>query len=154
MKKYKLSEYLNKNDILLDVNGNQYQDIVKRLVQFIGKRYDDVEKHHDRIIQEIINREEKGSTCIEEVIAIPHCKTNLVQSTRIAIGVSKQGIKWSDHSHCETFFFLLSISPLSNQRNHIGLLQAIHEVCHRKTVIDLIKEAKSKEEVYSILTKY
>lgn len=93
----------------------------------------------------VYKRENMGITCLPEGIAIPHGETCFVKKPAICVAQLRKPVVWAEDSVAEiVFLFALN----ENSKDYI---QKFYEVIKEKTNINLLKTAKSVEEIYNLL---
>ena len=82
-----LREFFNEDAIQLDLKGESKDDILKELIGLL--RLDD--KNQATLFKMLKRRENLGSTGIGRQIAIPHCRSLVVNKLRVAFGRKRSG---------------------------------------------------------------
>ncbi len=79
----------------------------------------------EQVIQPVIEREKLASTSIGSGIAIPHCRSSLVDSSMVCAGICRTPIMWSksDKEKVDTIFLI--VTPESYPEEHIRVLKII-----------------------------
>jgi PTS system fructose-specific IIC component/PTS system nitrogen regulatory IIA component len=78
---------------------------------------------HDEILGAITAREAKMSTGIQKGIAIPHGKTNAVDSVRGMLGISRKGIQYDALDGEPVYLLFMIISPIEDSESYLRLLK-------------------------------
>ena len=82
----------------------------------------------------VLDREAKGSTGLEEGIAVPHGKTLAARELTIAIGVSPAGVEFGSMDGKPTRLFFLLLAPPDQAGPHIEALAEIARMSRSKVV--------------------
>lgn len=101
--------------------------------------------------QVIYEREESMSTGMEDGIAIPHGKTDTVDSLLVAVGLHPEGVDFDSVDGELSRIFILTLSPASKSGPHIRFLAQVSRLLRKSSVRDMLLSAKTEEEVVKIL---
>ncbi len=144
-----LNEIITEDLIIPSVKGNTYHEVIHELVEVLykNKKITDI----DNFYKEVLKRDDEISTVLENGIAIPHARTNLVDQLTLVVGVSQNGVDCHAVDGNHTHLFFLIASPDKNDNKHIQALSAItSKMLHanfRKNMIN----AKNTHEIYNML---
>src|ERR1051325_5600978 len=109
-----LREFFSEDAIKLDLTGATKDDVLRELIGLL--RLDD--KSEGMLFKMLKRRENLGSTGIGRGIAIPHCRSLVVNKLRVAFGRKKGGIDFKGIDKKPVNFFSLTVAPpleVSNQ---------------------------------------
>ena len=106
----------------------------------------------DTAYEALLERESKGSTGLEEGIAIPHAKTDTVESLTLAMGIAPEGIDFQalDGKPSKLFFMLLA--PPDQSGPHIEALSEIARLTRSKTFCSILLRSGNPEEAVELFT--
>ena len=136
--------------VLLELQSEDMEDVLKELVGFLKKR-NRITKEKD-LYEKLIQRERLGSTAIGDGVAIPHCKIKGVKDPIIALAVSKKGVNFYSVDGKPSFVFFLVVSSPDNPSLNLQILAAIaHLVRKANSLLKKILEAKSIAEILDII---
>ena len=150
-----LEELLDQQTILVRLKGNQKQEVIEELVDALNTscKIDDCSD----VLNAVLEREKIMSTGIGKGVAIPHGKTDSVDSLVGVLGIKKEGIDFQSLDEQPVYLFFLLISPLNVSGPHIRALAHISRLLRndnlRKDLIasenpnqtlELIKTAEGK----------
>jgi fructose-specific phosphotransferase system IIA component len=142
---------LSKETVALQLAGTSKEAIIEELVDLLV----DAGRIKDRkaALKAVLERERKMSTGLQNGIAIPHGKTDTVESLVAAIGLKKEGIPFDslDGQPCQ--IFLITLSPASRTGPHIQFLADISRTLHDAAVRQQVLNATTEEEVVDILCR-
>lgn len=139
-------KYLKVENINLKLQAKNKNQVIKEMCEFI--------KHNENILDiskcydDILKRENIGSTQITEKIAIPHTKTTQVKDFVISLGVSKNGI---DYGSEKIKLIILFLVPNDKHIEYLKLLATISRVFVNEKLVDDIINSNSSEEVMNYL---
>ncbi len=108
-------------------------------------------KDFDAAYDALLERESKGSTGLENGIAVPHAKTDTVNSLTLAIGIAPEGVDFRAlDGNPSTLFFLL-LAPTDQSGPHIEALSEIAKVTQSKSFRKMLTHAEDAQEVTELL---
>jgi len=140
-----LSKLLCPESIELDLSGKKKPEIIRELVEVVsrGEAMDDTDALYDAIME----REELVSTGIGNGIAIPHCMTSSINTTRMAFGRKKEGVKFDSVDNQPVSLFFLLVGPEGNPNHHLQILSKLARYLHDESFCRSLLEAGSPGEV-------
>jgi mannitol/fructose-specific phosphotransferase system IIA component (Ntr-type) len=109
-----LRQFFAEDGIKLELDGSTKDDILKELISLL--KLD--EKSEGMLYKMLKRRENLGSTGIGRGIAIPHCRSLVVNKLRVAFGRKPAGVDFKAIDEKPVFFFFLIVAPpleVSNQ---------------------------------------
>jgi PTS system nitrogen regulatory IIA component len=109
-----LREFFAEDAIQLELAGTSKDDILKELIGLLRLP----EKDEAMLFKMLKRRENLGSTGIGRGIAIPHCRSLVVNKLRVAFGRKRAGVDFKAIDDKPVHFFFLIVAPpleVSNQ---------------------------------------
>ena len=109
-----LREFFSEDAVKLDLEGTTKDDVLKELIGLLSLD----EKNEAMLFKMLKRRENLGSTGIGRGIAIPHCRSLVVNKLRVAFGRKKDGLDFKAIDEKPVHFFFLIVAPpleVSNQ---------------------------------------
>lgn len=109
-----LKEFFDKEAVALDIRGGTKDEILRELIALL--KLDD--KSEGILFKMLKRRENLGSTGIGRGIAIPHCRSLVVNRLRVAFGRRVQGVEYNAIDNQPVHYFFLIVAPpleVSNQ---------------------------------------
>ena len=109
-----LREFFAEEAVKLDLASTTKDDILKELIGLLKL----AEKDEAMLFKMLKRRENLGSTGIGRGIAIPHCRSLVVNKLRVAFGRKKAGVDFKAIDDKPVHFFFLIVAPpleVSNQ---------------------------------------
>ena len=109
-----LREFFDEEAIALDLAGTTKDEILRELIGLL--RLD--EKSEGILFKMLKRRENLGSTGIGRGMAIPHCRSLVVNRLRVAFGRKNKGIDFNAIDNQPVYHFFLIVAPpleVSNQ---------------------------------------
>lgn len=109
-----LREFFNRDAVQLDLQSETKDDALKELISLVGLD----EKSEAILFKMLKRRENLGSTGIGRGIAIPHCRSLVVNRLRVAYGRKPRGLDFKAIDQEPVHHFFLIVAPpleVSNQ---------------------------------------
>ncbi|HET7586196.1 MAG TPA: PTS sugar transporter subunit IIA [Gemmatimonadaceae bacterium] len=109
-----LRQFFDQDAIQLELQGTSKDEILKELIGLL--KLD--EKSEGMLYKMLKRRENLGSTGIGRGIAIPHCRSLVVNKLRVAFGRKPEGTDFKAIDEKPVHFFFLIVAPpleVSNQ---------------------------------------
>ncbi|HEU4630827.1 MAG TPA: PTS sugar transporter subunit IIA [Gemmatimonadaceae bacterium] len=109
-----LREFFSEDAVKLELEGTTKDEVLKELIGLL--KLD--EKSEGMLFKMLKRRENLGSTGIGRGIAIPHCRSLVVNRLRVAFGRKSEGVDFKAIDEKPVHFFFLIVAPpleVSNQ---------------------------------------
>ncbi|MFH1715591.1 MAG: PTS sugar transporter subunit IIA [Elusimicrobiota bacterium] len=145
----KILDFLSKDLVTVDLKASTKKDVITELVDLLHKSGKIKEKNN--VVNILMEREDLGSTGIGQGIAIPHGKSDLVDSIYAAFGVSKKGVNFDALDGEPVHLIFLFIAPPDSAGAHLKALAKISHLLKDKYFRQSLLEAKSSDEVIDII---
>ena len=117
-----LAEFFSPDTISVDLQGRGKDEILAELVGLL--RLD--ERASDTLLRMLQRRETLGSTGVGRGIAIPHCRSLVVNRVRLAYGHHRNGVEYQAIDNRPVFdFFLIVAPPLEVSNQYLPILGKI-----------------------------
>ncbi|MDB4880750.1 MAG: phosphoenolpyruvate-dependent sugar phosphotransferase system 2 [Gemmatimonadetes bacterium] len=117
-----LREFFSEEAIKLELEGESKDDILKELISLLALD----EKSEGMLYKMLKRRENLGSTGIGRGIAIPHCRSLVVNKLRVAFGRKSEGLDFKAIDEKPVnFFFLIVAPPLEVSNQYLPVLGKI-----------------------------
>ena len=143
-----LREFFDKDVVALDLKGETKDEILKELIGVLGLD----EKSEGILFKMLKRRENLGSTGIGRGIAIPHCRSLVVNRLRIAFGRKSAGIEYKAIDDAPVhYFFLIVAPPLEVSNQYLPVLGKIAQFAKEPDVPQRLAKLESPEEFLALL---
>lgn len=117
-----LREFFSEEAVQLELQGSTKDEILKELISLL--KLD--EKSEGMLFKMLKRRENLGSTGIGRGIAIPHCRSLVVNRLRVAFGRKSSGVDFKAiDDKPVNFFFLIVAPPLEVSNQYLPVLGKI-----------------------------
>jgi mannitol/fructose-specific phosphotransferase system IIA component (Ntr-type) len=143
-----LREFFSEDAIKLELEGNTKDDVLKELIALLGLD----EKAEGMLYKMLKRRENLGSTGIGRGIAIPHCRSLVVNKLRVAFGRKSNGMDFKAIDEKPVnFFFLIVAPPLEVSNQYLPVLGKIAQFSKEPEVPDRLFKLQSPAEFMELL---
>jgi len=146
-----LSEVFDSRTILLNLAGTTKDEIFQELVDAIAVVHPECDK--SVMLAALWEREKKLSTGISSGVAIPHAVCNGIGTIAGAVGISSAGVEYGALDEKPVHIIFMLVLGEAAKEDHLRVLDKIFTLV-RTEALSLIKNAKSAQEVYEILSRY
>ncbi len=146
-----ISELLSPECIQLSLKERRKKRVIPELTALLeqaGKVSDGT-----ALADKIIEREALASTGIGHGIAIPHCLTNLVDTTVMAFGRSVSGIPFDSADNKPAQLIFLLAGPQSATGQHLKLLSKLSRILTQQQFRTHLFKAQEAEEVIELFRR-
>jgi len=138
-----LSDILKPGQVSLNLKAQSRDGILKELVGQTSLN----EKSQHMLLVNLKQREELGSTGIGKGVAIPHCRSLLLNSLSLIVGRSKNGVDFEAiDKKPSRLFFLIIAPPHDPQNQYLIVLGKIAQLAKGLTANDALFSADTPED--------
>ncbi len=144
----RLKEFFSPDAVSIDLRGATKDDIIKELITLLK-----LDAKSEAVLFKIVKRRENlGSTGIGRGIAIPHCRSLVVNRLRVAFGRRREAIDFKaiDDKPVQ-FFFLIVAPPLEVSNQYLPVLGKIAQFAKEPDVPERLAALNSPEEFFELL---
>ena len=143
-----LREFFTEDAIQLDLQGEGKDEILKELIALLGLD----EKSQGILFKMLKRRENLGSTGIGKGIAIPHCRSLVVNRLRVAFGHRREGVDFQAVDNKPVcHFFLIVAPPLEISNQYLPVLGKIAQFVKEPDVPDRLAALRTPEDFLRLL---
>src|SRR5216110_3397617 len=143
-----LREFLSEDAIRLDLKDEGKDEILKELIGLLGVD----EKSQGILFKMLKRRENLGSTGIGKSIAIPHCRSLVVNRLRVAFGRKPGGVDFKPIDEKPVnFFFLIVAPPLEVSNQYLPVLGKIAQFSKEPDVPTRLLEITESRQFIQLL---
>jgi fructose-specific phosphotransferase system IIA component len=144
--KMRLYEYLNEDNISLDVKGQTKDEVIRELAELLKKEKEIV--NFEGFVSAVFARESLASTGIGYEIAVPHARTDTVKDVIIAFGRSRKGINFdSIDGRPVKLVFLIGTPEKKKINAYLKLLAHLSRILKKEDFRERLLEASSPKEI-------
>jgi len=144
----KLRELFTPEAVDLEIDGESKDEILKELISLL----DLDEKSQAILFKTLKRRENLGSTGIGKGIAIPHCRSLVVNQLRLAYGRKGSGVDFNAIDGEPVYnFFLIVAPPLEVSNQYLPVLGKIAQFAKDPQVPETLREIEGADEFLELL---
>ena len=144
-----LRAYLHRELLIADLKGETKEAIIDELLDALN-RHGKI-KDPDDARKAVLAREESMSTGMQFGIAIPHARTDAVDSLVCAIGIKPDGADFDSIDGKPSRIFVLALSPVSAAAPHMQFMSMVSQVLNSQGRTALLG-CDSVDEMYAVLS--
>ena len=146
----KLSEFIYKNFIFIDVRADSKKNVFKILGNIFSKKNKDLSS---LIIEKLNERERLGSTSVGNGIAIPHTKVDGIKETQVIFLKLKNGVDFSASDGKKIDLIFSIIAPENSESDHLLILSSISNFIRKKEKVDRLRGSATINEIQFLFSK-
>lgn len=143
----KLVEFFAQDEIDLDLKAQTKEEALRELVDLLG-----VGEKSEELFSLLKKRENLGSTGIGKGVAIPHCRSLVVERLRVVYGRKGAGLPFGAVDDKPVHHLFLIVAPpveISNQ--YLPVLGKIAQFCKNPKNLSRLDEVNSVEDFFKVL---
>jgi nitrogen PTS system EIIA component len=143
-----LREFFSEDVVKLDLEGSTKDEVLKELIAVLG-----LDEKSEGILYKMLKRRENlGSTGIGKGIAIPHCRSLVVNRLRVAFGRKKEGLDFRaiDEQPVHNIFLIVA-PPLEVSNQYLPVLGKIAQFSKEPDVAARLREIDSAAEFLGLI---
>lgn len=144
----RLRDFFDRDAIELDLKGESKDEILRELIRLL--RLDD--KSEGILFKMLKRRENLGSTGIGRGIAIPHCRSLVVEKLRVAFGRKAEGVDFNaiDNQPVHDFFLIVA-PPLEVSNQYLPVLGKLAQFAKIPEITRELQTIQSPDEFLGLI---
>lgn len=145
-----ISEMLKVENISTDLKAKNKPEILKELVGLVksGNILDE-----EKFLKDFEQREEAGSTALENGLAIPHVRSEYIEKFTIGVATNREGVDFDSIDGKKTKVFVVIASPMKERHLHLEALAKVAAILYNPTNVEVISNSNSKEGIIDLISK-
>jgi PTS system fructose-specific IIC component/PTS system nitrogen regulatory IIA component len=147
-----LHEVFSPEFIKLDLEAEDKDEAFEELVDHFCQA--DKSNTREEILQALREREAKMSTGIHKGIAIPHGKTNAVDTIRGMLGISRKGVDYDALDGEPVYLLFMLVAPQKDSETHLRVLKRLAELLENPQFYIDLQSQKDVQGAYKVICKY
>jgi mannitol/fructose-specific phosphotransferase system IIA component (Ntr-type) len=143
----KLVEFFSPDEVDLHLDASGKEEALKELVELLS-----VNEKSEELFRLLKKRENLGSTGIGKGVAIPHCRSLVVDRLRVVYGRKAEGLDFGAIDGKPVHHLFLIVAPpveISNQ--YLPVLGKIAQFCKDPKNLSSLNAVESAEEFFGVL---
>ena len=144
-----LKKVLSPDTVWVDLKANTKQGIIEEMIDrlvAVGKI-----KDRDAALQAVLDREAKMSTGMQNGVAIPHGKTDSVNSLVAAVGLNKAGVNFDSMDGSPCTIFIMTVSPAKRTGPHMQFLAEVSRLIGQPSEREKLLACRTHIEIFDLL---
>jgi len=148
----KISDYLNENQMDLNLEASCKKDAIKKLGDLLKKT--NAISDYDKFVQDVFERESLSTTGIGNTIAIPHTRTDTVKDFIIAFGKVPNGLDFDalDKKPVK-LIFLMGTPKEKGLKDYLKILSSLTRHLDKEPFRVQLLNASTAKEIMEIFRK-
>jgi mannitol/fructose-specific phosphotransferase system IIA component (Ntr-type) len=143
----KLVEFFSPDEVDLHLDASGKEEALKELVELLS-----VNEKSEELFRLLKKRENLGSTGIGKGVAIPHCRSLVVDRLRVVYGRKPEGLDFGAiDSKPVHHLFLIVAPPVEISNQYLPVLGKIAQFCKNPKNLSSLDEVESAEEFFAVL---
>ena len=146
----KLIEFLSPDEVSLEIEAGTKDEALRELVGLLGLDHGSEET----LFKLLRKRENLGSTGIGRHVAIPHCRSLVVDRLRVAYGRTSEGLDFDAIDGKPVHHIFLIVAPpveISNQ--YLPVLGKIAQFCKEPGNLSRLDGVKTADEFFEAIER-
>src|SRR5688572_15326820 len=144
----KLVEFFSPDEVTLDLRAAEKEAALREMVELL-----DLDGNaEDVLFKLLVKREQLGSTGIGKGVAIPHCRSLVVDRLRVVYGRKEKGLSFGAVDDKPVHHLFLIVAPpveISNQ--YLPVLGKIAQFCKNPKNLSRLDEVQSAADFFKVL---
>ena len=142
-----MENFINENNIILNLETEDKREIINKMTETISE-----EKllNKEKFIEDVFKREEMENTVVGFKVAIPHGKSEFINSPQIVFAKLKEEIFWGDPDEKVKYIFLLGV-PTASAGEHIKILMNLSKKILDEKFREKLEMTDDKGELLKII---
>jgi len=130
------------------------KEVISALVDSLVTTGKVANQHRDGLIDGAVQRESVGSTGIGQGIAIPHCRTDLVDEIICAFGRCPDGLDFDSLDGDPVYSVFLLLTPTAMKDEHLSLMKRFAGQIRKEHFGAFLRETDNPEALISLLVEF
>src|SRR5699024_77674 len=139
---------LMKDIMIMDLKATTKSEVIDEMVHNYYEH--GIIDDEDLYKQDIIKREEEGSTGMGDGIAIPHAHDAAVKKPAVMFARSVKGVDYDSLDGQPAHLFFMIAAPEGGDNTHLQALAALSQVLLDPAVVSALKDADTPDKVQAI----
>lgn len=123
-----------------------HDEVVRTLVMGLAKRHN--LSGGDALVDEVLAREQVGTTVIMDGLAVPHARVEGLDRPYVAIATSVRGIQWPGENPSKVHIVFLMLIPREEPALYLKVLHVLGTTLNDPETFNLVAAMTSAGEIY------
>jgi nitrogen PTS system EIIA component len=117
-----LPDILDERHVVLQLRARDREGALSQILDRLEKT--ESVREPERFLAQVLTREKSNSTLVENAVAFPHARTDLVDHITLAIGRTLAGIPWNEKGERAQLIFAFAV-PQQLARDYLVIIGAL-----------------------------
>lgn len=145
-------EYFN-NKLITVIDGkHSKEEVLNIMVDLIAKNSDTLPNKED-FLENILNREQVGSTGIGMGIALPHARCENIKKIVVAVALLKESINFNSLDGENVKLLVMVGAPKNQGAEYLSLVGTLMRAFRNKKSRDTLLEASNQQELIEAIAE-
>ena len=145
----RIVDLLDRRSIEIAGHATDKNDVIRQMVDLM--EHSGKINNKEKYLAGVFHREEESTTGVGEGIAIPHCKSDAVNSPGLAAMVVKDGVDFDSLDGEPVYLIFLIAAPDTEDNVHLDVLGRLSVFLMDEAFTDQLKSSESVEEFLAII---
>lgn len=147
----KLSELVKREALVPQLQAATRDEVINEMVDALVVAKIISADMKDELIQQITDREQRGSTGFGKGVAVPHVKHAKIKEMAASIGVSSTGVDFNALDKAPVYSVVLLLSPIDRPDEHLQAMEHIFRNLQNETFRRFLRQASTQQEIMELL---
>ncbi|MFP4145166.1 MAG: PTS sugar transporter subunit IIA [Phycisphaeraceae bacterium] len=147
----KLHDFLVPDALVPDLSADARDDAIRELIDALVEAGAAPADLRDELIEQILERERKGSTGFGKGVAVPHVKHERIEKMAATIGVSHNGVDFNALDKAPVYSIVLLLSPRDKPDEHLQAMENIFSNLQKDQFRRFLRQASNREEIMDLV---
>lgn len=147
-KEVSILEFFSKNEIVADLRADNRDTAILELCGVACATQG--LPHIDTLYAAVLQRENMMGTAVEEGVALPHARFDIMIKPLVVFARSDSGLEWNSPDGKPTHFIFLILTPKGNEEAQLQILRIISKTMQQEKNRTRIMQAKERAAIWEI----
>ena len=146
-----IKKVLTPDAVWVDLKAETKQGIIEEMIDRLfaaGKI-----KDREAVLAAVLEREAKMSTGMQNGVAIPHGRTDAVETLTAAAGLHKDGVDFNAMDGKPCSIFIMTLAPKLRAGPHMQFLAEVSRLISQPDAREKLLQSQTHAEIYHFLTE-
>lgn len=144
-----LIHYLCKRAIFFDFPTVEKNEILRLMCESLSQGC--LLPHPEGVRDSVYNREQEKSTGIGRGLAVPHCRSKLIDSIYISLAILEEGVYWDAIDKQPVQVIFLVVGPEEKPEEYLRVLSVISRLIRNDIARENLLKCKTVDDVRDVI---
>ena len=147
-----LADLLHEQQVILRLNSRKPANAIREIVDVIASDISDRKiAEPEAFLEQVLAREQTHPSAVENGVAFPHARTDLVDEIVIGVGRSRAGIPFSENQQRANLIFVIGV-PERLLSDYLVCVGTLARLVKDETIRSRLLKAETPREFIEALT--